>query len=400
MEISCDEAVMKEYGEEDRRGYATTLLKLTVGKKRLAGVPLAFGEGNVKGRIKNIISYKRTTILAAITSVVLIAGLMIGLLTNPDEVATNNQLLKKAVQDIPKDEERVYLNDIVPFQWTEVYTFDPYLSIEQQEQIIGFESNKLEESVSEEMVHLVFVKDKEVVGCVISHSETLGYDINLRIVDYMVLDINYIKVSHEQNAVFSVKQEEGLTRLDYLPEENPEKEDSVIPITTPILEKGMTIGADDPMLDYAGNNFVIFHGYFGLFVFSLDSMSTIGAIDLEAIGCQYTQGDNACEVTVSSDGTKVYLHPMSEDYMYVYEVFEQTLYKTTYSMEGIDKFDDFVDRKISGVDGGSYRIARMIEFKSENNFKYYGYLDSPDGTVDNIRYIEDDMIILLFSEDI
>ena len=54
MEMSCDEYVMKNYKEDIRKEYATSLLNLSVGRRLILGVPLAFGEGNVKGRIKNV----------------------------------------------------------------------------------------------------------------------------------------------------------------------------------------------------------------------------------------------------------------------------------------------------------------------------------------------------------
>ncbi len=83
MEMSCDEAVMKTYGEESKRKYAATLLNLTTGRGGLAGIPLAFGEGNTKNRIKNIMNYKKTVTISVIIAMLLFICLTIGLLTNP-----------------------------------------------------------------------------------------------------------------------------------------------------------------------------------------------------------------------------------------------------------------------------------------------------------------------------
>ena len=59
MELSCDERVIKEAGNDTKKPYANTLLSLSSGRHILNGSPLAFGEGSIKGRIKNILDYKR-----------------------------------------------------------------------------------------------------------------------------------------------------------------------------------------------------------------------------------------------------------------------------------------------------------------------------------------------------
>ena len=61
METSCDEAVLKKLGDDAKADYSTTLLNLTVGKERFSGITIAFGEGDVKHRIKNILQWKNPT---------------------------------------------------------------------------------------------------------------------------------------------------------------------------------------------------------------------------------------------------------------------------------------------------------------------------------------------------
>lgn len=56
MELSCDEGVMKKMDIDIKKPYAASLLSLATGKHILNGSPLAFGEGNLKGRIKNVLS--------------------------------------------------------------------------------------------------------------------------------------------------------------------------------------------------------------------------------------------------------------------------------------------------------------------------------------------------------
>ena len=59
MEMSCDEAVIRGLGEETRADYAQALLRLATHRRILSGVPLAFGEGDTKGRIRNMARWKR-----------------------------------------------------------------------------------------------------------------------------------------------------------------------------------------------------------------------------------------------------------------------------------------------------------------------------------------------------
>ena len=58
MELSCDERVLKDMNEEIKKPYANSLLSLATGRHILNGSPIAFGEGNVKRRIINVLNYK------------------------------------------------------------------------------------------------------------------------------------------------------------------------------------------------------------------------------------------------------------------------------------------------------------------------------------------------------
>ncbi len=59
MEMSCDEAVLRRLGEEVRCDYSASLLSLATGRRIIAGMPLAFGEGDPKGRIQNMMRWKK-----------------------------------------------------------------------------------------------------------------------------------------------------------------------------------------------------------------------------------------------------------------------------------------------------------------------------------------------------
>lgn len=82
MEMSCDEAVLRGMDRDVRADYSSSLLRLSAGKRLPAG-PLAFGDGDPKSRIKNILNYKKPAlwVIAAALVVVICAGA--ALATNP-----------------------------------------------------------------------------------------------------------------------------------------------------------------------------------------------------------------------------------------------------------------------------------------------------------------------------
>ena len=84
MEMSCDEAVVKKMGGGILADYTASLLSLATGKTIIAGGPLAFGEGDTKGRIKNLAHWKSPALWIVLMSVIACVALGIGLLTNPE----------------------------------------------------------------------------------------------------------------------------------------------------------------------------------------------------------------------------------------------------------------------------------------------------------------------------
>jgi len=90
MELSCDERVLKEMSEDIKKPYANSLLSLAVGKHILNGSPLAFGEGDVKGRIKNVLNYKKPRFWVILLSLIIVIAIGVGLATNPKSAASFN----------------------------------------------------------------------------------------------------------------------------------------------------------------------------------------------------------------------------------------------------------------------------------------------------------------------
>ena len=76
MEMSCDEAVLLQLGTQIRKAYSNSLLTFATGRKQVTFSPLAFGESNTSGRIKNILDFKKPKVwgsFLAILAVILAA---------------------------------------------------------------------------------------------------------------------------------------------------------------------------------------------------------------------------------------------------------------------------------------------------------------------------------------
>lgn len=87
MEMSCDEAVVRKMGSHVLADYTASLLSLATGRHVIAGMPLAFGEGDTKGRIRNLANWKKPAFWVILAAVIACAVLAICLLTNPQSHA-------------------------------------------------------------------------------------------------------------------------------------------------------------------------------------------------------------------------------------------------------------------------------------------------------------------------
>lgn len=330
MEMSCDEAAVKRLGEDSRGAYAESLLLLSCKTGRLAGAPLAFGEGNTEGRIKHIMKNKKQLAAVAAAAVFLIGMLAVGLLTGPEG--------------------------------------EP-----------GGGTGAAESRIPEE-------PDGEMIG-------------------------TEVPLPGKEKANAAPKEEINYTVLE---------------IQTPVISLSDTLGADGPVLDYAKNGIVVFHGYFGLYVYSEEQGRVIGSVDLQSIGCGATQGDSYCEMYVAADGSAVYLHPLGNhqpcirtdkagnektgisDFGYVYDVEKAQLSKMEYSLfDSSGKTTSEIFRSMTGAelfDSGELKLTEgepscrnqlemgvqsyQCSVIEEEGAVIYGYLESVDGTIEALVYME------------
>lgn len=86
MELSCDERAVRSFGEDVRRDYANALLNMSVKQNGLYGI-LAFGESNIKSRIKGVLALKKPTVIATVAAVLVLGIAAVCLLTNAESAA-------------------------------------------------------------------------------------------------------------------------------------------------------------------------------------------------------------------------------------------------------------------------------------------------------------------------
>ncbi|MBQ7638688.1 MAG: M56 family metallopeptidase [Clostridia bacterium] len=85
IELACDEKVIKQYGCEELKAYSGALLSLSVSRRFISACPVAFGETNVKNRIKNVLSYKKPAFWIIIAALAACLAVAVCLLTDPKE---------------------------------------------------------------------------------------------------------------------------------------------------------------------------------------------------------------------------------------------------------------------------------------------------------------------------
>jgi photosystem II stability/assembly factor-like uncharacterized protein len=89
MEMSCDERVLRELGPDVKADYSQTLLSLSMNRRIPGASPLAFGEGGIKGRIKNVLEFKKRSRIITVAAVAFATMLTVGFAVNTASHAGN-----------------------------------------------------------------------------------------------------------------------------------------------------------------------------------------------------------------------------------------------------------------------------------------------------------------------
>lgn len=276
MEMSCDEAVMRRMGTDLRAAYSASLLNLASGKRIFAGAPLGFGEGSVKSRIKNIMRYKKTAVIAAVPLLALVAAVTVALGSNPVGGSAADQNVE-ARRGSEADEE-------------------------------SGESS---------------AKQIALVAAVVT--------------DQMVCDI------------------------------------------------------EGPVLDYADGERLIFHNDSGLFVYDMGSSRLDSSVNLKALGGFDDKELRNCEIFVTNDGKRVYLHPVDSQELYLYDVVGRKATLEVYDSSYYHKNnrDFFVQlRQTADCADPDYTVWRSKDCAALSGDRQgFVYLESGSGMLTDLYYI-------------
>ena len=146
IEAACDERVIKDMTHEQRQAYSATLLRCSVHRRRIAACPVAFGETEIKGRIKNVMNYKKPTVWLIVMSVLLSLLLAGCFLTDPVKEQPQEQL---SVNREDQAEMEALVDQIVDEIWNQNFSSihpDHYRMINAQarEKLLSYGEDALE----------------------------------------------------------------------------------------------------------------------------------------------------------------------------------------------------------------------------------------------------------------
>lgn len=218
------------------------------------------------------------------------------------------------------------------------------------------------------------------------------------------------------------RQDDVLSDNERIPEREPEavfdpeeeiSEARQLTAAPAQISEETELGVDGPWLDYAGkpgmgsanNSVIIFHDYFGLVVYDLTDSEVVRSLDLAAIGCNFTQGDNACQVAVSADGREVWLYPMKRQYMFHYDVEKNLLRQLPIvksfevDLETQDLFDRYLVTEERYVGWRSNYLYE--EYKDERGLQtayiyLYASTSEEAAKLRNLQCVWDDMVYTLW----
>lgn len=148
-----------------------------------------------------------------ILPVLLLPVLLVSMAFQP--VRRNNRILRRNMRILSgmADGEEIRLGELAAFEWSYVYTFDPYTPKEAMAETMGVSPRHLRETVSEGMVQLVFVDDiGNVSASVCGYAESLGYSVNLGRWDN---GKPYRRIARETDVFVYRRRSDGLPELTF-----------------------------------------------------------------------------------------------------------------------------------------------------------------------------------------
>lgn len=194
IELLCDEIVVKDMTEENRKKYAIALCNIGVEKVKISACPVAFGEVGIKERVKNTVNFKKVKLAFLIVSAVACVAVAVCFMTTPVKAQEEKTEPKpEPATDVVETTESVTVPETVPVtevpETTEEVTepvtdevaetpHEPY--VEENEDNNYETQNIGEESTSGKVEENTNLNDEEILDNIInrrrgSNSESIAY---------------------------------------------------------------------------------------------------------------------------------------------------------------------------------------------------------------------------------
>lgn len=131
MEKACDEAVMKDLDTNQKKTYAYVLLAAATQKWQKGNrfvAPICFNEGDVKGRIRNLKSYKKTLPIVAVITVLVILLLGIAFVTKKENKPEKSAEVEKVqeAETVQEDDKLNEPEDVIRGEFEDILGYDGY----------------------------------------------------------------------------------------------------------------------------------------------------------------------------------------------------------------------------------------------------------------------------------
>lgn len=394
MEMACDEETVQRIGVETRKEYATALLKLSTKRKNLL-IPVAFGEGNVKSRINNVLKYKKTIKVFAVIAAVMIILVAVVFLTKPVEktgaladvrhIDTQDGCMTLPKADSQRPVTVTYKGKEYVFDESFYDTFRIFL---EELEVYEEEINKSrDENRPADVVIQIggtaynFDENMETFWCNNGVKPSFSYEIAK---PKIVIQFLEAQISVYEGAE-PVLDEDTLQTEDteQLGEMNLSGYSDVSYVDLqPKGEEAITdeelCGENGPFLDYADDRYVVFHTMDLFYVYDMVLDDMIWGVGLNCI----------TDVEVDAEELKAYIYDLVGDAIYIYECdIANESYVLAEGMPKVDEFDDFlVTSESVPQDPTVYRTKECIKTADGN----YLYLESGSGLLKDLRLIIED----------
>lgn len=374
MEMACDEETVQRIGLDLRQDYATALLKLST-KKRNMLIPVAFGEGDVKSRISNVIKYKKTFKILSVAAAVVILVVAAVFLTKPiEKTAALGEMRNHDVVVLPQDDNP--RNILVTYQGKE-YTFDEsyydtFRIFLEELEIYAEEVNKsrAEDRPADVVIRLEggaaynFDKDLETMWCDNGVKPSMTYELvePKLAIQFFAAQIGAYEAGKFEDEI-SDKIGQTIDDMGQLP-------GNIADVSNYCGEKG-------PFLDYADDKYVIFHMTDRFWVYDIEQKEI-------SIGILF---NNIFKVEVDSVNLVAYVHDVVGDMITIYDCDIVNRVCGTQGLLDVDAFDDLLITKDYVVhDPTVFRTKECVQVSGGS----YVYLESGSGLLADLCVINED----------